>query len=172
MKATPEHAAGICRVHNLTWQDTYPNQELGITIDDIKAMDLASDQKVADRKKFLSNIADDACIFVALLAGNVGGFCLGTKFVEYNKVNSLYVLPDWHGRGIGTKLIDHIFGWFDEPKNCFLKVAAYNDKAISFYRRHGFASTGVIQNFSRHPHGKQIPGLIMRRDKEQFEVKG
>jgi ribosomal protein S18 acetylase RimI-like enzyme len=51
----------------------------------------------------------------------------------------LYVLPDHQGKGIGKALLDAAIAALpDDATELFLDVLVTNEKAIGFYRAHGF----------------------------------
>jgi GNAT superfamily N-acetyltransferase len=58
---------------------------------------------------------------------------------------SLYVRPEYRGQDIGGRLVEEFFGWSRERGAGRFHVSAYaaNERAISFYRRHGFAPLSV-----------------------------
>ena len=56
---------------------------------------------------------------------------------EVDLVRHAYTLPDWQGRGIGSKLLEHLRRTSDRPILIGTWKAA--DWAIRFYERHGFA---------------------------------
>lgn len=61
----------------------------------------------------------------------------------------LYILKEYHGTGIANKLIDFAFDF--ARKNGFeimyLSVWEYNFRARGFYEKHGFANTGLENDF-------------------------
>ena len=52
---------------------------------------------------------------------------------------ALFILPDWQGRGIGTRLLELVRKL---RKNLCLTVYACNHRAVSFYLKHGFVQVG------------------------------
>ena len=46
-RARPEDAPRIVEIQEATWLDTYPNEEYGITREDIKASELGGEQAIA-----------------------------------------------------------------------------------------------------------------------------
>jgi ribosomal protein S18 acetylase RimI-like enzyme len=60
-----------------------------------------------------------------------------------HRVGALYVLPAFHGRGIGHLLLARNLVWHGDGQDVYLHVATYNERAIRFYERHGFVLTGA-----------------------------
>lgn len=54
---------------------------------------------------------------------------------------SLNVVPEHHGTGIATDLMTDVIGGTDEP--AYLWLAAGNERAIAFYRKHRFELDGT-----------------------------
>lgn len=56
----------------------------------------------------------------------------------------LYVLPEWTGKGIGTRLIKETLDAAVERgySSCWLRVWTGNERAIEFYRDWGFRAVG------------------------------
>ncbi len=54
-------------------------------------------------------------------------------------VRLLYVDPAWHGRGLGTRLLDVAQG---ERPHLRVTVYARNETGLGFYRSRGFVETG------------------------------
>lgn len=54
----------------------------------------------------------------------------------------LYILPDFHGTGIGRRLVERAIAALpDGTERLLLDVLAANEKAIGFYHRLGFTET-------------------------------
>ena len=65
-------------------------------------------------------------------------------------IMTLGVLASYRGRGIGTKLLEHVLanvGALGEVKSIYLNVQSNNDEAIAFYKKFGFSVTGTIENY-------------------------
>ncbi|MDJ0276035.1 GNAT family N-acetyltransferase [Sphingomonas sp. 2R-10] len=51
-------------------------------------------------------------------------------------IRHAYVLPEWQGRGVGSRLLNHLCHGADRP--VLIGTWAAADWAIRFYERHGF----------------------------------
>jgi GNAT superfamily N-acetyltransferase len=69
--------------------------------------------------------------------GNIVGVIGFQRVKDVTLVRHAYVLPDYQGRGIGTKLLSHLK---EITKTKFLLVGTWADAAwaIQFYQKHGF----------------------------------
>ncbi len=74
------------------------------------------------------------------------------------KLHQLYVLPQFHGKGLGKMLLDEIEESFFEARQFVLEVEVQNTSAIGFYEKYGFAKSGEIENCGGP--GSGIPALI------------
>lgn len=71
--------------------------------------------------------------FVALQKGQI----IGTVTLKQNEIGSLFILPDYHKRGIGQQLLRHIEQVALQNKQT--EVIAYSSlTAIDFYQHHGY----------------------------------
>lgn len=59
-----------------------------------------------------------------------------------NRLQTIYVLPEYQGKGIGKMLWKQAQEFFNKNKNIYVSVVTYNDKAISFYKKLGFIDNG------------------------------
>lgn len=66
------------------------------------------------------------------------GLIKGFVQVEGNEIRKLYVEPFFQSQGIGAKLIEFAIKQYDAE---VLWALEKNEKAISFYKRHGFIPT-------------------------------
>lgn len=55
-------------------------------------------------------------------------------------IRHAYVLPEWQGHGVGSRLLRHLCG--DAQRPILIGTWAAADWAIRFYERHGFARVG------------------------------
>jgi ribosomal protein S18 acetylase RimI-like enzyme len=77
------------------------------------------------------------------------------------KLVQLYVLPQFHGKGVGRLLLEEIEESFFEAREFTLEVEEKNTGAIGFYEKHGFTKTGTTQNCGKD--GSGIAALIFTK---------
>ncbi|MEI6042703.1 MAG: GNAT family N-acetyltransferase [bacterium] len=138
-KATPVDVLGIGEVFYKTWLATYPNEEIGITTEDVEFR--FKDRKNRDGSKF-ANIPDNELFLVAKEGDGVVGVCDLIKHHEKNELKAIYILPEYQGRGIGKKFWNEALKFFDLKKDTIVNVVTYNNNAIEFYKRLGFEDLG------------------------------
>jgi GNAT superfamily N-acetyltransferase len=85
-------------------------------------------------------VADADGAVVGHLLGAVAGpssMLLATKA----ELVSMYVMPDWRGQRIGSRLFELFSAWAREKGATQMRVTAYsaNEGAVRFYQRQGFA---------------------------------
>jgi len=156
-KALPGDEQGIFYVSKDTWLNTYVNKEYHITKVDILSKDFDSESKQKEWKKVLrSNGRKNKYILVAKDGGQIIGFCTAIKNEDWNEIGALYVLKSYQGGGIGTQLVSRCFEWLGNEKKVQLKVASFNNPAISFYNKCGFKLKKTIE-FKKLPNGRDFP---------------
>jgi ribosomal protein S18 acetylase RimI-like enzyme len=146
VEAIPEDARAIREVQYKTWLATYPNEEHGITEDDVHDRFSGSfdDEKIKEREERIKNISEGQKYFVAKSEGQVVGFAISSKREDINQLNAIYVLPEFQGTGVGKKLWEQARQIFDPSQDTIVEVASYNLPAIEFYKKLGFIETGEI----------------------------
>lgn len=165
--AQVDDAEEINRMMRATWLATYPNESAGITVDDIedRFKDLGTPERIEKSRQNFQHIPENESRLVARVNGVVAGIARIVREEERNKLLSLYVHPDYQGKGIGSALLAAADASADPLKDTYLDVAEYNENAIEFYRRHGFSETG--KKFSeerfRMKSGSIIPEIEMVR---------
>lgn len=141
-KATVEDAEGIMNVLYRTWLDTYPNEEIGITQEDVEYRFNDLPARVEKMKERIMNTPAKHVRLVAKDKEMVIGMTLLINDDLYNQLQMIYVLPEYQGKGVGQMLWNKIKGNFDLTKDTIVQVAIYNNKAINFYTKLGFIDTG------------------------------
>ena len=163
-KPTVEDVRGIQEVFYKTWLATYPNQEAGITIEDIqeKFKDTFSEEVLAKRTEKISNPPVGHSFFVAKEGQSVVGVCNVINDETRNKLSTLYVLPEYQGKGVGSSLWKQAQGAFDPQRDITVEVATYNANAIEFYKKLGFEDTGKrFEDDKVMKSGHSIPEMEM-----------
>ncbi len=61
---------------------------------------------------------------------------------DYNQLKTIYVLPEFQGKGIGKMLYEEVVKFSDPEKDTIVHVATYSKQAIEFYKKLGFVDTG------------------------------
>ncbi len=163
--ARAEDVRGMQEVFYKTWLTTYPNEELGITVDDIvdQYKDTFTEENLKKSAGLLENPFPGQTMLLAKEGESVIGVCRIIVSDEKNDLRAIYVLPEFQGRGIGRKLWEEAQRRFDPTKDIFVNVAEYNSNAIEFYKKLGFVDTGKRwedQNF-RMKSGALIPEMEM-----------
>jgi len=93
-------------------------------------------------------------IFVAEIGNQIVGF-IQFGVVSYEEVeakpedielNKIYVDPNYHGQGIGKKLIEAMLSSkrIKPTSDIYLDVYAKNEKATSLYKKYGFVEIGKV----------------------------
>jgi hypothetical protein len=142
--AQPGDARGIQEVYYRTWLDTYPNEEFGITIDDIEDQykDAFTEETLQRRATGIEHPPEGHLILVAKDGEKVVGTSRIIQNPDKDQLKTIYVLPEYQGKGIGRALWNKIQTLIDTSKDMVVQVTTYNTPAIEFYKRLGFEDTG------------------------------
>lgn len=157
----------IREIRHATWLATYPNEEYGITVEDIESSFSEFPDTPEGRQRQLEAhrpfYEGDVKYFMAKDGEKFVGFFIGRKGEDSNRLQAVYVLPDYQGQKVGAALILKGLEWLGNDKDIYVNVAIYNAKAQDFYRKFGFKSTGktVDDPFGALPTGKVIPEIEM-----------
>ncbi|MFA6278776.1 MAG: GNAT family N-acetyltransferase [Candidatus Paceibacterota bacterium] len=138
-KAVPEDALGVGEVFYKTWLATYPNEEFGITVDDIE--DRWKDRNKADGSR-IRNAPDNELLLTAKDGDKIVGVCRAVKHTDKNNLQAIYILPEYQGQGLGNSFWKEALKFFDPKKDITVEVAIYNANAIEFYEKLGFKDSG------------------------------
>lgn len=157
----------IRKIRRETWFDTYPNPELGITVEDLESEFSETPKQAIENRKQAEKWFNDPVnrYLVARDNGKIVGFFIGRKNPDYNRIMAIYVLPSHQRKGIGAVLMDQGMEWLGNDKDVLVNVASYNLKAQDFYRKFGFELTGkdVTDRHNPLPSGKVIPEVEMKK---------
>lgn len=168
--AQPLEMKQIREVQRLSWLETYPNEELGILRSDIqKRFDNddtpEGEQAMENRKKRF--FQKNAITYVVKDRNKIVGYCLAIHDEKENRIQAIYLLNAYQGRGLGKQLIQKGINWLkdrNESLPIYLNVAEYNKPAIGFYEHIGFKKTGEILNdeFITLPSGQVMFEIEMK----------
>ena len=164
--STPQDVFGIRNVQKITWIDTYPNLELGITKEDIKSNFSKDNTKEGSRQieGWKSRYSDpNEHRWVAKDGNEIVGFCVVSREKSNYRIQAIYVLPSYQGNGIGRRLFDMSLQWLGNDKDIYVNVVSYNVNAIKFYEKFGFIKTGknVVDDIASLPSGVTLPEIEM-----------
>lgn len=156
-KANIQDAQSIGKVHVDSWRTTYK----GILPDDFLNR-LSYEQ----RTELWKNNISDATNYV-LVAENKQGEIIGfatsgtrkrNSVVNSTDLTSIYLLEEYHGQGIGKRLLKEIFTYFNQKgyEKVFVEVLAEN-KSRYFYEYYG---AQYVNNVEINIGGKIVEELI------------
>lgn len=167
--ARPEDAEVICKIRDVAWLQTYPNEELGITEEQIRINAEGPNgehipRRIAWLQDKLANPDETWKAYVAKINGIARGFVIAS-IEDDNKrfLNSIYVEPSFQGYGLGSKLMEQALAWLGSDHDIYLEVTSYNGNAIRFYERLGFKKTDheVPEEADRPSYITPIPQIEM-----------
>ncbi len=170
-EAVPDDAKDIINVYYKTWLDTYPNDDLGITKDDIedKYKNSFTEENINIQKERILNLPENQKRFVAIIDDSIVGVSSVIRDENFNQLKTIYVLPEYQGKGVGKKLWGAMKIFIDFNKDTTVNVATYNKKAIGFYENLGFIDSGKrwVDEKWKMRSGAVLPEMemIIRADK-------
>jgi ribosomal protein S18 acetylase RimI-like enzyme len=138
--AIPEDSPGIGQVLYQAWRAAYVSEEYGITLEKIEESFKGYDSKER---------IEERAAQIAKGGEMVIGICRMLKMERHGELQTLYVLPDYWGKGIGPSLWKLAQPKFDRDKDIYVYVVVYNARAIRFYQKQGFVDTGVRKEWSK-----------------------
>lgn len=117
----------------------------------------------------LGNTLDNggSCLFAQEDGRIIGSAAYGQTAMEecegYAELYAIYLLPQAMGRGIGHCLYERVERGMKARGyiGCVLEVLAQNERAIRFYRGHGFQG---IREFTVQENGMELLCLAMKKD--------
>ena len=145
--ASREDADIVGKVHSDAWKSAYR----GIFSDEYIDSDTASKR----RNEFLDSVQDDTCTYFLLEESDQAAGIVKTH--ESNntiEIESIYILSEFRGTGIGRQFIDFIKA--NRSGSIFLWVLEVNTNARRFYEKNGFVPTGETRTITRGGEFKQL----------------
>jgi GNAT superfamily N-acetyltransferase len=163
-KAAPEDAEELAQIKQTIWLATYQNKELGIEAEDILAKDFLCKERIAARAEHMK--ADDGInhTLVARVGSQIVAYGRAVRGDKFDEIITLYVLPEWQGKKIGSELLHHLLKWLGKHRDVMLEVVPFNVNAIRFYEKFGFKLGDKIPREEPvFPTGKDLPLVEMFR---------
>lgn len=166
-KITPDDILALHKIYFLAWLDTYPNDEFHITKEDIiyKYEQRLTPEKIREGRERILRTTENELKLLLEYKGDVVALCNVVKEQTHNQLQAIYVLPGYQGLGFGSALWFEANKFLDANKKTIVHVASYNNRAIGFYEKLGFISTGRVFSDERFKmrNGAMIPELEMIR---------
>jgi ribosomal protein S18 acetylase RimI-like enzyme len=156
------HLPALAELAGVIWRGHYPGIISSAQIDYMLG-------KMYALETLREEIRSRGILFYRLLVeGKMAGFAsIGPlETPEVWKLHKLYLLPEMHGRGLGSRLLLHCEA---EAQRCgarrlLLAVNKQNAKAVAAYRRNGFEVVeSVVTDFGS---GFVMDDFIMAKDLE------
>lgn len=158
--ATEEHLPALAELAGLIWRQHYPGiispAQIEYMLAKMYSLDTLRDELQAKGIRFERLLVD----------GRFVGFAAYGPTPEPGgmKLHKCYLLPEMHGRGYGSLLLQHCEREVRKlgARRLILAVNKRNTKAVAAYRRNGFAvAESVITDFGA---GFVMDDYIMAKD--------
>ena len=137
-----EDAEGINETIKKSWYATYVTPKVGVTKEDIDLMYAQSEKKQIEVFRHRSeNPKDDDISLVAKDDEKVVGIIRTKILPDHVRVRTMYVHPEYTGKGIGTNMWHEMQKLLPQDK----PVIAYpteHTKSVDWYKKMGFFETG------------------------------
>ena len=170
-EAKKEDADKIQKLYYVTWLNTYVNEESEITKDKLEKRfsNLLSEKSIEWLKNFIeSGIPKNHKYLFAEHDNNIVGVMYVEREVDHNRIQGLYILPEYQGKGLGTSFWNEAYKIINKENNTVLDVVEYNKKAIEFYKKFGFIDSGkrFLEEVSNIDYIKRpMMEMILKREK-------
>lgn len=104
----------------------------------------------------------ERAIFVAKdAAGTLAGFVIvDRKDPAMPEIDWLIVARSWQGKGVAHRLMELALAAIGEGVPVQLGVIHFNERAIAFYKKHGFEDTGRIVGKHKIPRTMMVRPII------------
>jgi len=160
VRATEADLSAISELAGVIWRICYPgiitHAQIDYMLARMYALDLMRDEIRAQGIRYNLLLVD----------GKPAGFVSYGPTDEPGvvKLHKLYLLPEWHGHGLGSRLLQHCEqeARTAGARRLILSVNKRNAKAITAYKRNGFiVADCVITNFGN---GFVMDDYVMAKD--------
>ena len=76
----------------------------------------------------------------------VGGGLAWKKNEDVFCIDGMYIDPEYQGKGIGSKLIEHLLQIHQPKKKWILETPSFSKRNHHFYEKYGFVRTKEVKN--------------------------
>ena len=131
-----------------------------LTVRDATASDIPAIKAVADlcftdpwsEGAFASKLGQSV-FYVATVGESVVGFAIISVSGDEAELYDIAVLAEYRGTRVSCELFEKVFAQTVESgaKTLYLEVRTSNERAVGFYRKHGFCEIGVRKNYYKNP---------------------
>ncbi len=162
-KTTFEDIEELRKMHAQSWNDTYPNEEMGVSQAWVKERTSAwlTPEGIEKSVEHFKGVFDNPDHFhrIATKNGRIIGLVHMSNLDGKQHLEGLYLDKSQHGIGLAQQLMDAALAWSDMTQPITLEVASYNERAKAFYRKYGFVEKSEdIKMFA-----DKIPCMVMER---------
>ena len=170
--ARPDDAAALGPLHLRNWLQNYLNPDAGIDESWIREHrgSSATAEGIGQWREFIEaanqHRAPNFCRVVRSETEIVGYLCGHWEESESITLGPMYLLSHAQGHGLGGHMMTEFLTWAG-PARIRLGVVDDNERAIRFYRRHGFEIAG-----ERYLWRDRLPTLPMTRETPSATVCG
>jgi ribosomal protein S18 acetylase RimI-like enzyme len=153
---TPENTFEVQKLMDDASRDVYLNGGKSIEEVQAKTNDLLSEESIEKVKENFSTLTENEKMLVVKIADRIVGYIYLENGDEKNILQGLFVLPEFQGRGIATKLWEEAKGFLNPKVDTYLDVYSSNTNAINFYKKLGFVETGKTANHRMLPEMEMV----------------
>lgn len=126
------------------------------TVEEFASM-LHAENELQDIDQFQNIYAGDKGLFLVVLDGErlVGTGALRPASATMAELKRLWLLEEYHGRGIGYRLVMHLFDFARKAgyRRVCLQTSIEQKRAITFYKRIGFVE---VPAYNEQPYDDDI----------------
>ncbi|RCW51316.1 GNAT family N-acetyltransferase [Paenibacillus prosopidis] len=151
-KATYADIAGIQKVARVTWNHTYE----GLIPEGIQHQFLSQNYSNEAMKRRIER----SLLLVAEVENKVVGFINFFQLKNRNdaELGSIYIYPEQHGQGIGSKLLNAGIDVLNGVSNIFVNVERLTTSGKNFYTAKGFK---IINEYDEDLAGNKVKMIRM-----------